>query len=441
MNRWSRILVFGAGLLLACSDDEPPSSRPPASLPVGGDAGFAPLEVSCGNGYVEPGEECDLAGREDESCTADCSIPCGLDHAVAIIEPTRMFDPEPVNVAIDRDGTTVMIGQRSPPPPTGANYELPQPGPSFVRTYDPEGETLWQFDVDSMFGLHDVVIDDDTVFVAGRRSVTEGRDLVILSFDRATGAPGPEFPWVLDNGFGFTDLELGPDGSVVALGYMADSTTDQVWLQKRASVNGEVLWTETWGNDAFEFPGQLVVHPDGAVDVVTLTPTDIDSILRRFEAEGGAPTVLAIPSMPIDRGNLDLTIDEADNLYAHYVNPSNEEYIERWGRDNTMQWRIDVASLLADQPDLEGSRFHGRISRRAEGLVFASAPWTASSGETMMRLVHLVADGRPVCQTDHSLSSIDIHVLESSPRGNVLLVEGDSGEVWLRWFRPPAGFP
>ncbi len=243
----SCICWSAAAVILACSP--------------GPDDGNDTLEPGvCGDGVLNLGEACDVPG--DPGCDDACHLTDTVAWTVTRSKPGVILT-YPLDVAVGADGRIVVLGYR------WGGGDLPDEGEGWLLALDPEGDVLWEKEVQSPGGHEGVypsriaVGSDGSIYHQGFDvfSYTEDGDL------RWTFAA----PTIDEPGFGEGSLRsstaLAVDGDAVftasygirTLNPDGPSPTDAS-LRRHDPATGDLLWERVLDDgDAVAYPLELAI--------------------------------------------------------------------------------------------------------------------------------------------------------------------------------------
>jgi cysteine-rich repeat protein len=347
------------------------------------DTGFEPPVEECGNGFVEPGEQCDDGNDvEDDGCNTSCLVPCGLDWEALALAPTGESDVTGMEVGVDGAGNVFAAGYLrevttdQEGTPTLGPDEIP------VYAYDAAGAPLWDLRITGDFDdadLGGLAVDDggDLYLAMTFETVDGGSDVVVR---KLSGADGSEL-WTHtydsnndDSGDEARGIAVAPDGDVVVSATIRAADMDNdVLVRKLAAADGAELWTTTWsgqpdGGFSTDDAGPIAVAPDGAVYVLVREYVDFQTapaVLMRLPAGGGDPEWTFSPQQrgqvqvytPIDvevdaDGNVLLAIERLTfGTIEFWVHKLDDTGVQQWVRDGSAYetvgdtWRLGAIAL------------------------------------------------------------------------------------------------
>ena len=258
----------------ACTgDDVPADGETSESDSETGPPIFDPPEAECGNGYLDPGEQCDDANLTDgDGCDSLCQIPCGMLWETSIPSPAVDVLPTVVDMAVGADGTIVVAGLTD-----AQTSEIDND--LWMGAWSSAGEPLWSGSYDVIEGLDDApaavaVAPDGAVYLSATLQATEGTDIWVGRFDETgTQVWSATFdsPIVGSNDVA-SGMAITPTGNPLVAGKMriADGDTD-LWIAELSPDDGAELWSTTWSGAVAEngfsldAGGSVAVGSDGTI--------------------------------------------------------------------------------------------------------------------------------------------------------------------------------
>ncbi len=269
-----KVGVALAFTLSACTgDDAPADGEISDGESETGPPIFEPPEPECGNGYLEPGEQCDDANLVDgDGCDSLCQIPCGMLWEASIPSPAEDVLPVVVDIAVGPEGEIVVAGLTD-----AQTSEVDND--IWLGVWSSAGEPLWS-------GSYDIVEDlDDSpaavaigpggeVYLSATLQAADGTDIWVGRYD-ATGTE--VWSTTFDSPItGSKDVATGmaitPAGNPLVAGHMrvADGDTD-LWIAELSPDDGSELWSTAWSGAVAENGysldkgGPVAVAPDGTI--------------------------------------------------------------------------------------------------------------------------------------------------------------------------------
>lgn len=290
MRNAATLLLLGA---VACGDDV---TQIDAGIIDGGqvdggpDAGLPP--ASCGDGQVDPPEECDNGSANDDS-VGPCSTLCR--PAVYWTRTWGAPDHEQLatGVATDSDDNIVVVGF------AGVDG---QSSNAFVRKYSPAGDDLWtrtyNDDVDGIDQALAVAVDlfGSIVVVGYHTELGPIYTWWMRKYDPAgvelwsrTGSDAPAIP----NGEGDARaVAIDSFGNIVVVGADNPTPSTNETLIRKHDIDGAVMWTRTYLGPGAINSGATDVAVDSATGRVVAVGYDQDAggnysgWVREYDADG-----------------------------------------------------------------------------------------------------------------------------------------------------------
>jgi cysteine-rich repeat protein len=220
------------------TDDRGTSSTESTAAVDAGSSGG--LEPGCGNGRLDPGEECDDDNTEDgDTCSATCAIPSEVIWTVTHGDPDPSND-QAVDVVIGPDDAIYVVGSIAR---VGSNEKI------WLQQIFPDGTLGWSLEWDGPDQLGDAPreiawMHNGDLAIVGSTSLGGTSGVLLLVVDITTHAE------LWHRRFDDPDLELNdlgealavsPDGDVVVGGQVRGDR----WLG-RYSAAGELRWSQTY---------------------------------------------------------------------------------------------------------------------------------------------------------------------------------------------------
>lgn len=436
------------------------------------DTGFDPPQAECGNGFVEPGEQCDDANDiEDDECNNACLVPCGLEWAVTELPPTGESNITGLQVARDGDDQIVTAGYLREVTTDQEGTPMYGPDEVLVVKVDASGAEAWDLrltsDVDDLT-LGGLAVDaaGDVYLAMTTDAADGGTDIEVR---KLAGSDGSEV-WthaydsqVDDSEDAATGLALTSDGDVVIAGTVRVAEMDSdVWVRRLSSADGAEVWTSTWsgqggGGFSTDKGGSVAVASDGAVYVMAREYVDFETapaVLLRFASDGSASEVVFTPQHD---GQiqvftpLDVEVDRDDNVLLA-VERLTFGFIEFW------VYKLDAGGAelwRRERADYEDAGDNWRLLDLAvdaeDSVVLAGRFWQQDPvqdfawGEIWLR--RLDPGGALMCAIDYRAPSEELVPASLSVEG--VATRSDGGPIvtgmqeletevalWLATFRP-----
>ena len=302
--------------LCSCGDDGGPAS---GTTSEGGSAGSDPAEGSsgpgdtgpadgttddgsdtadpttsppseCGNGILEGIEECDDGNLVDgDGCGPDCTLNLDTNLWQDTHGGDAMVRDSGQGIAVDSAGNVIVGG-----------YEVDEIGnPNmWVAKYDPDGNRLWEAELDPSMGFDDRVYGvaigpGDGIRLVGDVDAAPGSsDIWVLALD-----PDGSEQWSasFDGPDGGDDggrgIACDADGNVLVTGYVRTANNDNDIFVAKLGPGGATQWSDTIaGPDVLDDRGQgIVTDPEGNAYVagfVTQGGFDRNVWLRKLDPDG-----------------------------------------------------------------------------------------------------------------------------------------------------------
>jgi cysteine-rich repeat protein len=201
-------------------------------------------DVTCGNGLVQPGEDCDDANDIDgDGCNSDCRASGQELLKVGYASPGDLRD-RCYSIAVDSEGNAAVIGHVTV---EGQGENL------WVRRYDVDGKPGWTWVLDGDAHVDEegwsiVALAGDEWLVAGSVATLDALENAWVGRLNRDGILVWDAQW--DGGEAYIDVArdvvLAPDGDVVVIGYATvdrNRETD-LWFQRRSPDGQAVVWTQ-----------------------------------------------------------------------------------------------------------------------------------------------------------------------------------------------------
>lgn len=357
------LTLLGAATLLACGDDaggtgstgdesntstmgsttEEASTGTPdgttAASSTGADSTGA--EAVCGNGQVEPGEDCDDANLvEDDGCYSSCTLPYEELW-------TQTYDDGGEDIAraarFDAEGNLYVLGVTET---DGGNDDV------WLRQYLPDGSEGWTWTHDGLIGGDDLgrALEwhpSGDLMIVGSETSDQGSDVLVIRLDPSDQSvvwsdtfDGPDMgPMGEDDDTGAA-VAVDADGSVLVAGTVrVPGQEADMWL-RRYDADGSEVWTITHDEALlFDYAESVVVDADGNIylaGAVDRAQNVRDAWIRKLDPEGNEIwTNLIAPAfvsgLALDpEGNLVVAgIDvEADTVPVIWIAKYDPDFVE-----------------------------------------------------------------------------------------------------------------
>ena len=264
-------------------------------------------EGLCGNGQLDPGEECDDANNEPgDGCEADCTNGPG-----ALVQASSWdghgFDDQINDIAVDAQGEVIVVGD---------TFVTAEDQDAFVRKYAADGETLlWmeELDVGVEDTLKGVAVDSQgNVFVAGWMD----EDVYFVR----KYAPEGEVLWTdqMQEGRLAWDVEVDAEDNFIVAGAVYDF--EGVWGWQLAgwkhAPDYSLLWTALDNGDAsVDIAYGVTLDGEGNVYLVGVhNPPNRARFVRVNGASGETVSSTALELGNISSSALDVAVDADDAI-------------------------------------------------------------------------------------------------------------------------------
>ncbi len=405
--------------------------------------------LRCGNGAVDPDEECDDANDADgDGCNRDCRRS-GQEIWTRSYASTGNIEDRCYAVAIDSQGNAAVIGHIYT---EGQGFDL------WVRKYTVDGDAAWTWVKNG-----DANLDEE-----GWSIQVDGEDGFVVGGYLTTAAQGPN-AWIArinadgfrvweqqyDGGVARVDQARGvtimPDGDISIAGYTtADDLWDtQLWLQRVSSDGSIVRWARVLpGFTDVSQPDRAhgIAHLDGDILAVGHRQ-DVGGVTHHFiarvnpqgsdvwredgpDADGWPSSITAVEVTP--KGEL--------LIMGRKVNPAGngDIWMQRRTGDAEVMWEEIVAS-----PGESDDRGNG-IAPTPDGGFIATGELGAGAGSTDGWIRRYDAQNREVWTdivSGPAGGRDTIWDAEIDPQGNVIAcgytaTPETGGGIWVRKYTP-----
>ncbi|MCB9717718.1 MAG: hypothetical protein H6712_27970 [Myxococcales bacterium] len=247
--------------------------------------------AACGNGVVDPGEDCDDENMlEDDGCYSNCTIPYEELW-------TQTFDDGEDDLArdalFDGEGNLYVLGSSEV---GGGGFDL------WLRQYLPDGSEGFTWTYDGAFGGDDfgqrmAWHPSGDLMIVGSEQSDQGSDVLVIRLELS----GPSVVWSdtydgPDTGLMGADDDFGDHVAVTAEGDVLVAGTvrevDQEWNAwlRRYDGDGNELWTLAHDEAMLSDASEAVVV-DAAGDIyhvggIEVSNGDADGWVRKLDADG-----------------------------------------------------------------------------------------------------------------------------------------------------------
>jgi cysteine-rich repeat protein len=299
----------------------------------------------CGNGIVDPGEECDDGDTIDgDTCSAVCTSTVEVVWTISHDGPFSGSDGA-YAVLVDADDNIYVGGKMS----VGLDTT-----DLWLQQYASDGAPGWTFTYDGPDGLSDGAstlawTDDGGIAIGGATtSSVTGSDALVMVIEADT----QEIRWsqIIDGpgvGAGLADRDrveqvaIDPHGNLVFCGFMPGADTgEDVWIAEFAS-DGALRWEQIWddGEAGDDGPNAVGVTADGRV-LVLLTQEVADDgtqVVLTFDDDGA---LLPAETLELERSFFPWTFEllDGDDLFA-LGSAMSGIVVARVDPDWSVQWK------------------------------------------------------------------------------------------------------
>jgi cysteine-rich repeat protein len=454
----------------ACTGDD---------LPAEGESGddttetgapiFEPPEAECGNGYLEPGEQCDDANLTDgDGCDSLCQIPCGMLWEATSPSPAVDVIPVVVDMAVGPNGEIVIAGLTDAQT-SEADDDV------WLGAWSSAGEPLWSGSYDLQDMLDDApaaiaVAPDGAVYLSATLQATEGTDIWVGRFDE-TGtqvwAATFDSP-ILGSNDVASGMAITPGGNPLVAGKMriGDGDTD-LWIAELSPDDGAELWSTTWSGAVAEngfsldVGGPVAVGSDGTIWATAIEYVAFDTFdvhVLSFDPAGmllGDWVPQATPGLAHDHVPDEITVGADGSVYFSIsrVGPGATFWLHRLdpsdgGATGEIAWVREMPSFVDEGEDwlLNG------VATATDGSVFVGGYLLREEKEDSWYeawLHRLDPAGEPLCTNRHAgtgttilTPNLIVTAIGATPTGE-LVAAGRLGDVesansfWVGAFRGP----
>lgn len=328
--------------------------------------GFEPSEPVCGNGFVEAGEECDDANDdEDDGCTADCALRCGLEWTAAVLPPTDTSVIDVRSVVTDAEGGAAVGGFLREITTDQRGNETILDDEGVVVRLAADGETLWDvpIEVEGFDTNVTGVAMDDAGNVYASVTVdsveTDGNIRLYKLDSRGSIEWFAAFDSAVDTAEDISfDVAVGGDGNPVITGQVrAGEGDNDVWVASYDAGTGDEVWSSTWSGEASggfstDTAGPMSIGSDGTIYVFVGEYVDFQTrlvTLLSFDGEGGPATEIYTSDTGIGGADfvpLDVTAEPGGTLLLTSIRvlPAENAYqVERVdAASGEVSWSVDA---------------------------------------------------------------------------------------------------
>jgi cysteine-rich repeat protein len=403
-------------------------------------------DVTCGDGVVQEGEECDDGNDvQGDGCNRDCRVSGQELWAAAYASPSDGRD-RCYSVATDPEGNAAVIGHVSN---EGRGWDL------WVRQYLADGTPGWTWVLNGDANADEegwsIIADPQGGFlVAGYIATVDQETDAWIGKIGADGILVWSAQW--DGGERYLDqaraITLAPDGDIVVLGLATverDRETD-LWFQRRSRDGQTVRWTQHrpgLADNAQDRGHGIAAVPDGYVGVGIKQMEDAAYFwVEHFDEAGNE--VWSDEAAPGGRQSVWTGVaatPEGDVLLAGWRESDagdTDIWLQRRGPDGELLWDEIIASPGGDDDKANV------IVAAPDGGFIVGGEMGAGTGSTDAWIRRYAADRSVVWTFNHSGLAGDRDTtwgLALDPEGNIFAcgyeaTPGREWDLWVRKFTP-----
>lgn len=461
----------------ACTGDDVPadgetSETSETSESESGETGpptFEPPEPECGNGYLEPGEQCDDANLTDgDGCDSLCQVPCGMLWEATIPSPALDVVPIVIDMAVGPD-SEIVVAALTDAQTSEADDDI------WMGAWSSAGEPLWSGSYDLVEGLDDApaavaVAPDGAVYLSATLQAMEATDIWVGRFDE-TGAQvwsaTFDSPVVGSNDVA-SGIAITPSGNPLVAGKMriGDGDTD-LWLAELSADDGAELWSTTWSGAvaangfSLDVGGPVAVGSDGTIWATAIEYVAFDTFdvhVLSFDPTGvllGDWAPQATPGVSHDHVPDEIAVGDDGNVYfgISRVGPGATFWLHRLdpsdgGATGEIAWVREMPSFVDEGEDW----FLNGVATAPDGNVFVGGYLLREETEDAWYeawLHRLDPAGEPLCTSRHTATgttiltpNLIVTAIGATPTGE-LVAAGRLSDVemansfWVGSFRGP----
>lgn len=381
--------------------------------------GFDPPVAACGNGFVEPGEDCD-DGNEDalDACPNDCIFPCSLEWEQIRSGPTLESDVYGISVAPDPAGGAYVVGYQREITADKRGMTTIGPVTTLVIALDDTGTERWSTVLDDpALAIRPAAVsvsDDGAVIVAYSAEVnTNDSEARIARLDARDGSTA--WTHTIESLLPEADdapraLAFAPDGDVVVTAtiQVADGD-DDVYTRKLDTRTGDEVWTAIFdgpsdGAFSTDGAGPVAVGADGSIAVLARAYVDFSTAPATLVAYGPDGGDAVWTWTPEDDGGLQeqspigVGIDDDGNVYAAYqrITSSTQYWVAKLDASGSLLWLLDDTHFNAPG---RGASLSG-FDLTPGGLVLAGGVFVDDGGDSWIEtwVGQFDPEGAPLCR-------------------------------------------
>lgn len=381
--------------------------------------GYDPPVAACGNGFVEPGEDCDDANDDPlDACPNDCIFPCSLDWDLIRSGPTLESDVYGVSVAADPNGGAYVVAYQREITADKRGMTTIGPVTTLVVAIDDTGAERWSTVLDDpALAVRPAAVavgDDGALVVAYSAEVSSNDgDAHVARLDPRDGAELWTHDFVspvMDADDEPRALAFAPDGDIVVTATIAVAEgDDDVYTRKLDIATGDEVWTSIFdgpsdGEFSIDGAGPVAVGSDGSIAVLARAYVDFSTAPATLVAYGPDGGEALWTWTPEDDGGqqehtpIGVGVDDDGNVYAAYqrITSSTQFWVAKLDASGALLWLLDDAHFDPPGSDASISGF----DLGPQGLVLAGGTVTGDGGDSWIEtwVAQHDPDGERLCQ-------------------------------------------
>ncbi|MCH9685467.1 MAG: hypothetical protein K0V04_28800 [Deltaproteobacteria bacterium] len=314
-------------------------------------------DMLCGNGEVDPGEDCDDENVDnDDACYSDCTLPFEILWTESEAGPDVDLGRDAL---FDADGNLYVLGSTEV---AGEGFNL------WLRQYAPDGSTGWTYTYNGALNDNDVGrrmawLPDGNLVIVGAETTATGDDVLVMRFDPTTQTP--VWTQYYDNGTDMgmkgeppeddTDFSnavtVDIDGNIL----VAATTWEQgqefdIWLRKYDG-DGVEIWTQTYDNpmvNLIDSPDAVVSDAMGDIYLVGNTETENTvsaAWVRKMDTDGAELWTQEIVDITLTNA----TLDADDNLVLTGFDSNTGTITDMWTAKYDPEF-VEIGAEVHDGP-------------------------------------------------------------------------------------------
>ena len=383
------------------------------------------VEPFCGDGVLDPDEECDDGDQNsDDACNADCEIPFEVAWTVSYNGPTSNIDV-PGDIRFDGAGNLLVVG-RHRTATDGSDVWLQQ--------YAPDGTELWNFTWDGGNQLNDgaeaLALHDsgDVIIVGFTETALDDDDIMVmrLPFDGDTPTwidvwdGSGSGPMDFDNGDYANAVEVDSNGDIVVVGNdRVDGEQANVWLRKY-DPDGAEIWLQTYNGaaDRSDTCSDVAIDSEDAVYALCIVREDAfeEAWLRKYDAAGAEVWTNGMPYLPAA-----ITLDADGNIVITGTVDSGTDdiMVAKYDADFTLAWSVAINGPSA------GADNGRELTTDADGNVYVTGTIARNGEQDNLYSRAFDPDGNDLW--GHAYNNAEANLAESG-RG---IAVADDGAVFI----------